>query len=296
MSWHADGTAREANRDAHDGEVESIVPCSCDEIVSAANGGVIRWSLNTMEPLAVYRFSTADGSALRFAAAAVSPCGATLLATGFDGAVAFRKDDGRELWRQTALGRSEIALGIDGAFVVGSDTALVWLDGKSGEVLHSEDLGGKNCLEHLLPLPGSRAIVAAYRTPQMYLYDLAARQRLAAASLPLRPEKNESCRLAAGGGKLVISRWDYSFDMFDAESLQHCFEVHNASYADPMAVSPDGALVACGENELQLFDAGTFELLACQTLGAKITALHFAGPRHIVAGLGNGQLVSIGVS
>ena len=260
--------------------------------MSAAKGTVIRWALKDEAPAAVYRFTDADGSPMCFDAVAASPDGGVLLATGSNGAVAFRAADGAELWRQTSLKRSEVALGIDGAFAVGSGASLVWLDARNGDVLHAEAVEG-DWTEHLLPLPGGRAIVAPYRKPQLHLYDLAERGRLASVDLPMRPEKQETCRLAVGGGKLAISRWDYSFDVLSAGSLEHRFEVHNGVYAGVMAVSPDGVLMACGESELHLFDAETFDLLARQPLGANITALCFTAPRHIAAGLGNGQIVSV---
>jgi hypothetical protein len=196
------------------------------------------------------------------------------------------------------LGRSEIAFGLDGAFVVGSGGELVWLDAASGAILHAEDVGGKNWLEHLLPLPdGRRAIVSAYRGPELHLVDLEAQRRITSVKLPLRSEKHaDTYGFGLGGGKLVVSRWDRSFDVFDAETLSHRLEAYEMLPYAPVAVSPGGSLVACGEDELRLFDAETFELVGVQSLGHKISALCFVEPGRVVAGLDNGQLVSVRIS
>jgi HEAT repeat protein len=296
VQFSSDGQLREANSNAHDSKVACVIALGDDEIASAAKGSVIRWSLKEQAPLMTRGLARADGSPMRFCAVAASPDRRVLLATGFDGAVALQAKDGAELWRQPALKRSEVALGVEGAFIVGSDQVLVWLDAQTGQPLHVESLGGDRWAEHLLPLTGARAIAAASRAPQLSLYDLSAPRRLAPIELPAQREKAETCCIAAGGGKLVVSRWDRSFDVLDAESLQHRFEVRSGVRADPMAVSPDGALVACGENELLLFDAETFDLRARRTLGGEITALCFVGARRLIAGLSNGQLVSVGIA
>ena len=85
----------------------------------------------------------------------------------------------------------------------------------------------------------------------------------------------------------MVSRWDNSFDAFDADTLQHRREVYETQPYAPVAVSPDGALIACGESELRLFDAESFDLVGCKSLGNKISALCFVEPGHIVAGLDN---------
>jgi hypothetical protein len=197
-------------------------------------------------------------------------------------------------WRQNKLKRSDIAFGLDGAFVVGSDGALVWLDAASGAIVHSETVGAHGWLAHLLPLAdGRRAVVSAYRGPELHLFDLTARRRLASVALPVRREKKDSYGLGLGGGRLVVSRWDSSFDVFDADTLQHRVEVYEREPHAPVAGSPDGALVACGEDELRLFDAGSLDLVGCMSLGHKISALCFAGPSRVVAALDNGQVVSL---
>jgi hypothetical protein len=86
-----------------------------------------------------------------------------------------------------------------------------------------------------------------------------------------------------GGSRLVVSRRDCSFDIFDAETLQHLVEAYERLPYAPVAVSPDGALVACGESELRLFDGETFDLVGCMSLGHKISALCFAESARVVA-------------
>jgi WD40 repeat protein len=295
-SWRHDGSLRETANDAHGAEIEAIVASPAEEVVSVAgDGSVIRWSPARAAASATYKLTKPESDEpMRLGAVAVSPDRATLLATGSDGAVAFRAADGVVLWRQNELKRSEVAFGIEGTFVVGSGGALVWLDAASGAVVHSENVSGSDWLHHLLPLAdGHRAVVSAYRGPSLHLFDLTARRRLASVTLPVRREKAESYGLGLGGGKLVVSRWDNSFDTFDVDTMQHRVEAYERLPCAPVAVSPDGALVACGESELRLFDAETFDLVGRKSLGHKISALCFVGPGHIVAGLDNGQMVSV---
>jgi WD40 repeat protein len=298
VSWHPDGSLREIADDAHRAEIRAIIPGMAGEVVSvAADGSVIHWSSARAAVQATYKLTKPESAEpMRLTAVAVSPEGATLLATGFDGAVAFRAEGGAVLWRQTELKRSDVAFGIEGAFVVGSGEALVWLDAASGAIVHSEIVSADEFLAHLLPLAdGRRAVVSAYRGPELHLFDLAARCPLARVALPGRRvgERADSYGLGLGGGRLVVSRWDNSFDVFDAGTLEHRVEAYERLSYAPVAVSPDGSLVACGESELRLFNAETFDLVGRKSLAHRISALCFVEPAHIVAGLDNGQMVSI---
>jgi WD40 repeat protein len=296
VSWHSDCSVRETINDAHSAKVEAVVPGMASEIVSAAaDGSVVRWMPAHAAAQATYRLTRPESSEpMRLKAVAVSPDGATLLATGFDGAVAFGAADGAVLWRQNGLQRSQVAFGVEGAFVVGSGGALAWLDAANGAIVHNEDVSAQNWLHHLLPLAdGRRAVVWAYEGRSLHLYDLTARRRLASVALPVRGEKADGYGFGLGGGRLVVSRWDASFDAFNADTLQHRIEAYERLPCAPVAVSPDGALIACGEDELRLFDAESFNLVGCTSLDHKISALCFAGPTHVVAGLDNGQMVSI---
>jgi outer membrane protein assembly factor BamB len=296
VSWRCDDSLRETANDAHGAEIQAVIAGKAGEVVSvAADGCVIRWSRARAAAQATYKLTKAQSTEpMRLKAVALSPDGAVLLATGFDGAVAFRAEDGAVLWRQNDLKRSEIALGLDGAFVVGSGGTLVWLDAATGAIVHREDVSAKGWLAHLLPLAdGRRAVVSAYRGPQLHLFDLTERRLLASIELPVRGKKAESYGLGLGGGRLVVSRWDDSFDAFDADTLQPLLEAYERLPYAPVAVSPDGLLVACGESGLHLFDAKTFDLVGRESLGHKISALCFAGPDEVIAGLDNGQMVCL---
>jgi WD40 repeat protein len=296
VSWRHDGSLRETANDAHGAEIEAVVTSTADEVVSVAgDGSVIRWLPSRAAATATYKLTKPESDEpMRLRAVAASPDRATLLATGSDGAVAFRAADGAVLWRQNELQRSEIAFGIEGAYVVGSGGTLVWLDAASGAVVHSENVSDNDWLHHLLPLAdGHRAVVSAYRGPSLHLFDLSARRRLASVTLPVRGEKAESYGLGLGGGRLVVSRWDNSFDTFDVETMQHRAEAYERLPCAPVAVSPDGSVIACGESDLRVFDMESFDLVGCKSLGHKISALCFVEPGHIVAGLDNGQMVSV---
>jgi WD40 repeat protein len=195
VSWRHDGSLRETATDGHGTEIRTIVASPAGEVVSAAAGGsVIRWSPAATAVQATYKLTTSESTEpMRINALAVSPNGATLLAKGADGAVAFEATDGAVLWRQTELKRSEVAFGLDGTFVIGSGGALVWLDAASGAIVHSENVSTNSWLAHLLPLTdGCRAVVSAYEGRSLYLFDLAARRRLASVALPARGEKAET--------------------------------------------------------------------------------------------------------
>jgi WD40 repeat protein len=295
-SWRSDCSFRETINEAHSAKVEAVIPGMAGEIVSAAaDGSVIRWMPARAAAQTTYRLTRLESAEpMRLKAVAVSPDGATMLATGFDGAVAFGAANGVVLWRQDALQRSQVAFGVEGAFVVGSGGALTWLDAENGAIVHSEDVSAQNWLHHLLPLAdGRRAVVWAFEGRSLHLYDLTARRRLASVALPVRGEKANGYGVGQGGGRLVVSRWDASFDAFDADTLQHRVEAYERLPCAPVAVSPDGSLIACGEDELRLFNAESFNLVGCTSLGHKISALCFVGPTHVVAGLDNGQVVSV---
>jgi len=292
VSWDGEDQQREPRSVGHTSEVESLFVCG-DTVLSAAGDGVIRWSLTAGDAVRRYQ----SGQPYRAEAAALSPAGDRIIATGFDGAIAFDAETGAEKWRQTEIERSEFVRIIDSkgapVIVVGSGEDLAWLDPEDGSVLHTVQVEEGEWLQHLVPISESRAIVAAYRVPRLHLWDLVARERIADVTLPRRAEGAETYGVDVGGGALVVSRWDRSFDVLDAETLAHRFEATMLQPFAPVAVSTDGSIVACGEERLHLFDRETFTALGEASLGHAISALAFVGPRRLVVGLGNGQLVVV---
>jgi WD40 repeat protein len=284
--WEQDRVLKEAEVFAHTGEVTGFALQADGRWWSSSeDGSLIRWSQNAG---AEARY-LAEG--LSFDAVAVSPDGKSVLGTGGRGACCFDVQSGEEKWRVTEIKRSEVAAAVKGAFVVGSYSALVWLDAKTGAVQQSEELPVDSWLRQMICLKGDVYMAAAYRETTFHKWDLAKKKCVGSARLPERLEKAETYGFGVGGDSIVVSRWDRSFDRLRRSDLEHQYQAVQLLPLAPLAVSPDEEWLATGEQALHLFDMKNMLMRARLSHGEEITALLFISPTLIVAGLASGRVV-----
>ncbi len=222
--------------------------------------------------------------------ASVSPDGRQVAICDQDGyLVAWRLDDGRELFRERVLLRraSAVAYSPDGTrlAVGGATDAIVIRDARTGQALAQIPAGGG--VMSLAWSPDGRRLVSGHDSGEVKVWDGAT--GAAGMRLPVHTDEVRALSFSRDGRYLATGSWDKTARIIEISdgAVRLTLQVPGEGvYA--VAFSPDGKTLATGayDGAVRLWDAGTGAPISAMSSGRDgvITLAFSSDGRRIVSG------------
>jgi len=274
----------------HSKEIERLVlGPEGDRLYSCGDdGNIMVWELPAGLPLATYRIEGSSGTE----GIALSPDHQVLYATGYSGIAAFDLKRGAPLW-QKKTDRVRRVLPLDAqTLVVTWGSRLVWVDARTGKVLHRGKPVGGWSINFVERLRDGRLVTGQFLGDQeIALWDPAQREVCGALEVKMDSTHGFYDMIQLPDGRLLISGADKTVRLVDARATKQTTVHKGKESFDRIAISPKGKLLAAAADpSLTLFAFPSFEKKRQVKLPFDVRALCFVSESELLCGGKNGQI------
>ncbi|MEZ4458775.1 MAG: WD40 repeat domain-containing protein [bacterium] len=205
--WNAKGVYLNQPAARHTNEIAAIGAGRKGRVLTVSDDHqVIEWDLDTKAAMATWAFD------FRTCFAQWSSDAQTLFVCGTENVVAMNAD-GTELWRNTDVARSEYLAVTDTAIVAASYNRLVWLDAKTGALVHATEPFADSFIFRWERLDNNRIAVAGYDDTHVFIFDLTSRELIDTVDLGAGGRMRAFARIDAN--RVAFTRWNDTLTIFN---------------------------------------------------------------------------------